>query len=279
MCGWRQVGIVLVLLAALSVSGRAQGQGALPELIEPGKLTFGTAPTFPPFAYEADGVLRGFDVELGAQLAKRLGLKAAYKKMDFDELLPALEDGEIDAAISAIYLTPEREDSLDFVPYMETGSQIVVAVDNPRAVAGPDDLCGLRVAVVFETAEEGLANWIAGTCVEAISEEPSEASSDTPSGVTVYETSRDAALAMRRDNADAIVASTLGALTLVERWPWLFEFAGGTIGERRIIGIAVRIEDEDLRAALADAAAGLAADGTYGSLLREFGLPPGVSPF
>jgi polar amino acid transport system substrate-binding protein len=275
MSGWRQVGIVLVLLGAVWAQGRAQGQGDFPELLEAGKLTFGTAPTFRPFAYEEGGVLRGFDVELGALLARRLGLKSAYRKMDFDELLPALEEGAVDAVISAVYLTEEREDSFDFVPYMQTGSQIVVAVGNPRAIAGPDDLCGLRVAVVFETVEEGLANWIAGKCAETPSETPSE----TLSGVTVYETSRDAALAMRRDNADAIVAATLGALTLVERWPWLFEFAGATIGERRLIGIAVRIADEDLRAALAAAAAGLAADGTYDSLLKEFGLPPGVSPF
>lgn len=264
MTGWRQVGIALAVLMVCSAAVRAQ---ELPGLLEPGKLTFGTAATFPPFAYEDKGVLKGFDVEFGGQLARRLGLRAAYVKMEFDDLFEALDERTVDAVISAVYITEEREKTYDFVPYLRTGSQIVVAVDNPLAIGAPETLCGHRVAVIFETAEEGLANWIAGKCGDAAME------------VTVHPARRDAALALRRGNADAIIDSTLGALTLVKNWPWLFEFAGGTIGKRRDMGIVLRTEDERLRAALEKAVAGLAADGTYRSLLKEFGLPPGVSPF
>ncbi len=45
-----------------------------PKLVHPGELTWGSSPTFMPFEFMKDGKATGFDVDLMADLAKRIGL-------------------------------------------------------------------------------------------------------------------------------------------------------------------------------------------------------------
>ena len=47
-----------------------------PELVEAGKLTWGSSPTFAPFEFMRDGKPVGFDVDLMEQLAGRLVLSS-----------------------------------------------------------------------------------------------------------------------------------------------------------------------------------------------------------
>lgn len=46
------------------------------ELKEKGTLTIGLEGTFAPYSYRKDGKLTGFEVELGKQLAKEMGLQS-----------------------------------------------------------------------------------------------------------------------------------------------------------------------------------------------------------
>ena len=47
-----------------------------PQLVEAGKLTWGSSPTFAPFEFMRDGKPVGFDVDLMEQLAGRLVLSS-----------------------------------------------------------------------------------------------------------------------------------------------------------------------------------------------------------
>ncbi len=92
-------------------------------------LVVGTNPTFPPFGYiggqNASEVL-GFDIELAKLISKNSGKELQIEIMDFQELIPALQSGKIDMAISVISITEERKNIIDFSESYYTVPQIIM---------------------------------------------------------------------------------------------------------------------------------------------------------
>ena len=68
-----------------------------------------TSAEYPPFEYQEFGVLKGFDIELAQVIAEKLGKTAQFENMQFSSVLPALSAGRVDAAISTITITAERQ--------------------------------------------------------------------------------------------------------------------------------------------------------------------------
>ena len=99
----------------------AEAAGAVTTKTE-GVLTFGTNAEFPPFEFVAGtGVIDqydGIDMAIAKQIAEDNGMTAAIENMEFDSLLVALQNGQIDAAIAAMTVTEDRKEAVDFsVPY------------------------------------------------------------------------------------------------------------------------------------------------------------------
>lgn len=84
----------------------------------------------PPFVLKLGDELTGFSVDLWTVLARRLN--AGYQLVEMGlhserEQLQAVQRGDADCAISAIAITAEREELVDFsMPYFESGLQIIV---------------------------------------------------------------------------------------------------------------------------------------------------------
>jgi polar amino acid transport system substrate-binding protein len=85
----------------------------------------------PPFAIqEADGSWRGISIELWHALAERLGLSYRFQAMGLQEMLDAVADGRVDAAVAALTVTAGRERQMDFThPYLTSGLGIAVPED------------------------------------------------------------------------------------------------------------------------------------------------------
>ncbi|WED42548.1 substrate-binding periplasmic protein [Legionella cardiaca] len=86
------------------------------------EIHFATAGEYPPFEYQEQGKLKGFDIDLANLIAQHLGKKAVFHNMQFSTILPALTTGQVDAAISTITITEERQRNFDFTTpyYFET---------------------------------------------------------------------------------------------------------------------------------------------------------------
>lgn len=94
------------------------------------QLKVGTATDYPPFEYRVvsggNSEIVGFDIELAQYLGQRLGFKVKLQDMEFTTLIPALQAGKLDFAISAMTPTAERRQKVDFsVPYFESRDTIV----------------------------------------------------------------------------------------------------------------------------------------------------------
>jgi polar amino acid transport system substrate-binding protein len=122
-----------------------------------GKMIVGTAADYPPFAtHGQNGQLDGFDVALIREIGQHLGVEVEFQDMAFEELLNALQDGQVDVAIGAISVTPERQGEYAFTNAYYVGRDAILArPDAPLAVQSVDDMSDHRVGAqrgsVYET--------------------------------------------------------------------------------------------------------------------------------
>ncbi|MFD3870044.1 ABC transporter substrate-binding protein [Streptomyces sp. NPDC058623] len=128
---------------------------ALPEAIRTsGTVRVATDVPYAPFEmFVAEGKpeLTGLDYDLGQALGAKLGVKFAFTPQKFDGIVPAIQAGKFDAAMSAMTDNKERQAVVDFVDYSVSGSGIMVVKGNPEKIATLSDLCGKKVAVQAAT--------------------------------------------------------------------------------------------------------------------------------
>jgi ABC-type amino acid transport substrate-binding protein len=93
-----------------------------------GKLTIGCEVGYPPMEYTTDNGIDyiGFDIDVSARLAELLGLEVTYVNTAWDGIFAGLEKGEYDAIISAVSITPERQEKYILTePYVANALCIV----------------------------------------------------------------------------------------------------------------------------------------------------------
>jgi len=109
-----------------------------------------TDATFPPMEFVKDGQRTGFDIELIEALGKAMNRKVEWIDIDFKGLIPALQAGRADMAVSAIYITDARRNVVDFTdPYYAGGLVVLTRKDGP--VKTLKDLDGRKVSVQVGT--------------------------------------------------------------------------------------------------------------------------------
>ena len=73
------------------------------------------------------GYADGYDMMIARDIANAIGKKLVVKKVSWEGLIPALQNGEIDAIIADMTATDEREQSVDFTtPYWQENGLVVV---------------------------------------------------------------------------------------------------------------------------------------------------------
>lgn len=113
----------------------------------------------------ASGEPQGTEIDLANALAKNMSLKAQFVQLSFSGLIPALQAKQCDVIMSSLYIKPEREKVVDFVPYLTSGSGVAVAKDNPKNITGYDDsLCGTKVLATVGATGADLAAEQSKTC-------------------------------------------------------------------------------------------------------------------
>ena len=110
--------IILSITMLLSMGTVAFADG-IDGPMQKAKLTVGINAEFPPFEYYEGEEIKGFDIDLMNYIGERIGFDIEFVNMSFDKLIPAVVNGEVNCAISAITITKERESVIDFSnPYL-----------------------------------------------------------------------------------------------------------------------------------------------------------------
>ena len=102
-------------------------QRVLSTILKKGEIRIGMTGNQPPFTMKAkSGELIGYEVDLATALAKNMGVKLKLVEMPFSDLLGALKAGKIDAVMSGMTMTPERNLEVLFAgPYIISGKSIL----------------------------------------------------------------------------------------------------------------------------------------------------------
>ncbi|MFU0805097.1 MAG: ABC transporter glutamine-binding protein GlnH [Pseudoclavibacter caeni] len=94
-----------------------------------------------------DGTREGYEPEVGALVARALGLVPRWVLMPWDAMAPAVRDHRVDAVLCGQGITAERQRVLDYsTPYAIFDETVLVRADEPAS--GPEDFAGARVAAI-----------------------------------------------------------------------------------------------------------------------------------
>jgi polar amino acid transport system substrate-binding protein len=100
------------------------------------ELVVGTAASMPPLNMTTkDGQIIGMEMDLARFFASAMEVKLTLKPMNFNELLPALEAGQVDMVLSGMTMTPGRNLKVAFVgPYFASGKSILAKMVNVGSI-------------------------------------------------------------------------------------------------------------------------------------------------
>ena len=218
--------------------------------------------------FDKDGkTIIGMDVDLGNAIAAKLGVKANFQNVKFDNIIPGLAGGSYDLGMSSFTDTKDREKTVDFVTYFSAGESLIVAKGNPKHITGPDlSLCGLTVAVEKGTTEESEVPALSKKCTDAGKKGVTALSSDDQN---------QANLALQSGRADVGSADSPVAEYAVKQSNGAFEIAGSSY-ENAPYGIAVPKNSGQFAQAIQGALKDLIADGTYKQILDKWGISAGA---
>lgn len=104
------------------------------------ELSFAMSGQYPPFNfYNDEGELDGFDVDVGKELASRMGYTYKGVTTDWDGIIGGLRGRKYDGILGSMAITAEREEQVNFTdPYYYSGAQLIVRADS--GIESPRDL-------------------------------------------------------------------------------------------------------------------------------------------
>jgi polar amino acid transport system substrate-binding protein len=123
--------------------------------------------TYAPLEFvKADGkTYTGIDFDLAKAVGDQLGVKIEYLNAAFGTLIPALQSKRVDMVFSFATVTQEREKTVDFIQYSQSGTALLVQKNNPDAITSLDSLCGKAVGLQSGAVQVPIAQAASAKCV------------------------------------------------------------------------------------------------------------------
>ncbi|HEX6035061.1 MAG TPA: ABC transporter substrate-binding protein, partial [Anaerolineales bacterium] len=148
----------------LAGCGASKAANHFEAIKQAGVIKVGTSADYPPFeSVDESGNKVGFDIELMTEISRRLGVELEWVDMPFDSLIAAVQEGKIDASISAFNYSEERDQMIDFSdPYYTSEDAFTVAEGFSGTITDPQDVAAFKVGVQTGTTQD---SWLTETLV------------------------------------------------------------------------------------------------------------------
>jgi polar amino acid transport system substrate-binding protein len=227
-------------------------------------IVVGTDAAYAPFESQNEkGEIVGFDIDIVKAIAAKAGIEVKFVNTPWEGIFNALAQGDRDMVVSAVTITDERKQTMDFSePYFD--AQQLIAVRNDSRVKSFQDLRKLKVGVQTGTTGDEAVTKLLGKTSTAIKRFES-----TPLALKELESS----------GVDAVVADNGVVVHYVANNP------GGnfkTVADKAFVpeqyGIAIKKGNAELLGNINKGLADIKADGTYAKIYAQyFGAAPGTS--
>lgn len=244
--------IIAFLMAVLMVSALFAACGSKEEET----LVFGTNAEFPPFEFiAANGVIGqfdGIDIAIADKIAKDNGMKAEISNMEFDSLLIALENGQVDAVIAGMTVTDERKEKVDFSTSYYKATQVMI-VKEGSDITKATDMADKRIAVIQGYTGETLVNKMGYK-------------------YTSFKKGTDAIMELVNDKADVVVIDSATAGKYVADNEGLVIVEDATAFENEEYAIAVKKGNKELLDKINASIEKMLSDGTIATLADKYAV-------
>jgi lysine-arginine-ornithine-binding protein len=243
---------LMILIAALTVSSGAFASGI-------DTLRLGIDPSYPPMDAKApDGSVKGFDVDLGNEICRRIHAHCEWVELEFSGMIPSLQARKNDAIMSSMAITEKREQQILFSSKLFQFKSRLVAKqgsglgDTPATLAGKQ--IGVQSGTQFETYAQ--AHW-------------------APNGVNVvaYKSQDEVFTDLVNGRLDGALLGSVEADQGFLRAPAGkgFAFVGAplSMGDHGV-GIGLRKDETALQASINSAIASMLKDGTYAQIAHKY---------
>lgn len=241
--------LAIFALLACTLLGSSLVQAQSPEtVLQKGKLTFALTGKYPPFSFiDPQGNLTGFDIEIGDNLAQRMGLQGKPVTTAWDGIIGGLLAGKYDAIIGSLAITDERLKAVDFSDaYYQSGAQLFVPKGSP--LQSIDEMNGKVIGV---TLGETYENWLR----------------ENKPGVQLktYKGLPDILLDLQNKRLDGFVTDKVAGVLAIRDKNLNAQPVGELLYPEKM-GIAVRKGNPELKDAINKALAEITEDGTYNTI-------------
>jgi polar amino acid transport system substrate-binding protein len=221
----------------------------------------GTDAAYAPFESQNEkGEIVGFDIEVVQAAAAKAGIQVKFVNTPWEGIFNTLQQGDRDMIVSAVTITDERKQTMDFSdPYFDAAQ--LIAVKETSKVAKFADLKKLKVGVQTGTTGD-----------EAVTKLLGKASTN----IKRFESTPLALKELEAGGVDAVVADNGVIAHYVANNP------GGkfkTVSDKEFVpeqyGIAFKKGNTELQAKMNQGLAAIKADGSYAQIhAKYFGAPP-----
>jgi cystine transport system substrate-binding protein len=244
--------VLTIGLMGLGLSTPALAQTALDEVKAAGALRIGTEGTYAPFTFhDQSGALVGFDVEIGQEIAKRIGVKAEFVEGPWDGLIAGIDANRYDVVINQVGITEERKAKYDFSePYIASKAALVVRGDNTD-ITSFESLKGKKAA---QTITSNFGKLAQANGAEIV---PTE------------EFDQSIALVLQ-GRADATINDSLSFFDFKKQQPDANVKIAATQPDADYSGVLLAKDKPELLDAINKALADLKADGTYATISQKY---------
>ena len=167
---WIAAGL-LACLACLALAGcgkqepntaTATANTTPPPPTAPRVLVAGTDAAYTPFESQNEkGEIVGFDIDVVKAIAGKAGFEVKFVNTPWEGIFNALDQGDRDLLVSAITITAERRQTMDFSkPYFE--ARQLIAVRRDAQVARFEDIKAMKVGVQNGTTGDEVVGKLQG---------------------------------------------------------------------------------------------------------------------
>lgn len=221
------------------------------------KLVMATNAEFPPYEYFEGEEIIGIDAEIADAVAKKIGRELQIEHIDFDSIVPGVQQGKYDIGMAGMTVNEERQEQVNFTQTYATGVQVVI-VRQDSDITSVDDLFaeGANHNVGVQRATTGDL-----FCSDDIE-------SEGFGTVERFNKGADAVMALTSGKVDCVVIDNEPAKVFVQNNPELkildTEYASEDYA------IAISKDNQELFDAVNNALQELIADGTVKTIIDKY---------
>jgi polar amino acid transport system substrate-binding protein len=254
-----------LMLAACGKKEPAPAPAAAAPAPAPAKVyVVGTDAAYAPFESQNEkGEIVGFDIDVVKAISAKAGIEVKFVNTPWEGIFNTLQQGDRDMIVSAVTITDERKQTMDFSdPYFDAAQ--LIAVKETSKVTKFADLKKLKVGVQTGTTGDEAVSKLMGK---------------TSTSIKRFESTPLALKELESGGVDAVVADNGVIAHYVANNP------GGkfkTVSDKEFVpeqyGIAVKKGNAELLGKLNQGLAAIKADGTYNQIYAKyFGAPPAAA--